>query len=268
MAQTSYKDVRLYSWNSKSEGAKQLALALGIKRLKEEGSTFKGREGKTVINWGRSTFDNPEAQKCRIVNSPEAVARASDKLLFYKTLEGKLNPDVLVPWSTDLERALEWVREGELVFARTKLKGSGGEGIVIMQKDDPDSFVKAPLYTKYVKKSDEYRIHVAGGEVFLKQRKGLRKTDDEGNPIDPAKADWKIRNLANGFIFARDNVDPPASVCAAAVAVHAHLGLDFYAADVIYNAKSDRAYVLEVNTAPGLNGSTVSDYAEAIKTLL
>lgn len=261
--------VRLYSWNPNSEGAKQLALSLGVKRLKEKGSTFKGREGRIIINWGRSVFDNTEALKCRIINDPKAVSQVSDKLAFYQLLDGKFDPDLLVPWTTDLTKALEWLKErDDSVFARTKLRSSGGEGIVIMQKDDPDSFVKAPLYTRYVKKSDEYRIHVAGGSVFLMQRKGLRKQDDQGNPIDPDKVDWRIRNLANGFIFARDNINPPKAVLDAAVAVYEHLGLDFYGADVIYNSKSGRAYVLEVNTAPGLNGSTVGDYVTALQGLL
>ena len=263
------KDVRLYSWNPNSEGAKQLALSLGIKRLREQGSTFRGRESKTIINWGRSNFDNPEALKCRIINDPKNVALVSDKLSFYKLLDGKFDPDLLVPWTTDLSKALEWLKEKDTsVFARTKLRASGGEGIVIMTKDDPDSFVKAPLYTQYVKKSDEYRIHVAGGKVFLMQRKGLRKHDDEGNEIDPSKVDWRIRNLANGFIFARDNINPPKVVVDSALAVYEHLGLDFYGADVTYNSKSGRAYVLEVNTAPGLNGSTVGDYATALKGLI
>jgi D-alanine-D-alanine ligase-like ATP-grasp enzyme len=41
--------------------------------------------------------------------------------------------------------------------------------------------------------------------------------------------------------------------------------LDFGAVDVIWNEKQQRAYVLEVNTAPGLEGQTVDDYARGIK---
>jgi D-alanine-D-alanine ligase-like ATP-grasp enzyme len=37
--------------------------------------------------------------------------------------------------------------------------------------------------------------------------------------------------------------------------------LDFGAVDIIYNAKRNECYVLEVNTAPGLEGTTVEKYA-------
>jgi D-alanine-D-alanine ligase-like ATP-grasp enzyme len=44
--------------------------------------------------------------------------------------------------------------------------------------------------------------------------------------------------------------------------------LDFGAVDVIYNRAQDKAYVLEVNTAPGLEGSTLDNYVEAIQKVL
>jgi D-alanine-D-alanine ligase-like ATP-grasp enzyme len=41
-----------------------------------------------------------------------------------------------------------------------------------------------------------------------------------------------------------------------------HLGLDFGAVDMIYNAKRNTYYVLEVNTACGLAGETLNKYVE------
>ena len=34
--------------------------------------------------------------------------------------------------------------------------------------------------------------------------------------------------------------------------------------DIIYNAKEDKCYCLEVNTAPGIEGTTCVSYATAI----
>jgi glutathione synthase/RimK-type ligase-like ATP-grasp enzyme len=45
----------------------------------------------------------------------------------------------------------------------------------------------------------------------------------------------------------------------------AALGLDFGGVDVIWNERRQMAYVLEVNTACGLEGQTVNDYAEAFR---
>ena len=50
-----------------------------------------------------------------------------------------------------------------------------------------------------------------------------------------------------------------ADTLAAALACLAKTGLDFGAVDVIYT-KDERVYVLEINTAPGLEGQTVLDY--------
>ena len=46
------------------------------------------------------------------------------------------------------------------------------------------------------------------------------------------------------------------------------IGLDFGAVDVIYNGHSNRAYVLEINTAPGLTGTTLDNYAAALRNLI
>ena len=42
------------------------------------------------------------------------------------------------------------------------------------------------------------------------------------------------------------------------------LGLDFGAVDIIYNKQEDKWYVLEVNTAPGIYGTTLDKYVNAI----
>jgi len=40
------------------------------------------------------------------------------------------------------------------------------------------------------------------------------------------------------------------------------LGLDFGAVDIVYNENDNKAYVLEINTAPGLSGTTLEKYVE------
>ncbi|MNY63636.1 hypothetical protein D3C86_2006230 [compost metagenome] len=46
------------------------------------------------------------------------------------------------------------------------------------------------------------------------------------------------------------------------------IGLTFGAVDVIWNEYRHQAYVLEVNTAPGLTGTTLEKYAEAFRGLM
>src|SRR5690606_19684161 len=122
----------------------------------------------------------------------------------------------------------------------------------------------APLYVEYKKKQDEYRVHVYQkfgngeqvAEVFDIQRKARRQ--DAVNP------NWQIRNHQNGFIYRRNDVECPQVVQEAAVNCLNKTNLFFGAVDVIYNAANNRAYVLEINTAPGLSGTTVDNYYNMI----
>lgn len=249
-------NLAIYPHNPNSEGAAELAAELGIRRIRQEGSTYVGRAGKTVINWGSSNLP-AHVRGSRILNSPEAVATCSNKRTFFQTVR-----DVRVPeFTTDQQTAMRWVLdEGAVVCARTVLQGHSAEGLIILERGV--DFVAAPLYTKYVKKTEEWRIHVFEDRVIAKQKK-LKRNDFDG------EVNWRIRNHDNGFIYAREVAEPHQDIVDQAVAAVACIpGLCFGAVDVIWNQQQGRAYVLEVNTAPGLSGQTVTDYADAFRPYL
>jgi len=238
--------IRIHPYKQGSRSAKALADALGGKVLKKEGSKFIRKSGDVIINWGDS-----QAGNLSCLNLAGNVATASNKLqAFHKMKEAGVN----VPEFTSSRESVNW--DG-LTVVRHKLSGHSGEGIELRDARDLPS---APLYVRYVPKKAEYRVHVVGGNPILVQRKARNPECD--NP------DWKVRNHANGFIFVRNDVEAPQDVLEQAKRAVAALGLDFGAADIIWNEKSKRAYVLEVNTAPGLEGSTIDDYAEGLKILL
>lgn len=251
----------LYSYNQNSEGSKVIAGALGVKRIKHENSKFKGGPKKIVLNWGSSNLPE-EILKSRVINHPKAVALCTNKLSFFNAVRGKVSiPD----FTTKIDEALTWLKEGKTVCARTILQGSGGDGLVLMTKDDLDSIVKAPLYTLYIPKVDEYRVHVVNGAITDIQRKALSNAWQEENP--DKKANFKIRNLANGFIYMRGNLNPPDVVLEEAVKAVKAVGLDFGAVDVIFNQKQNMGYVLEVNCAPGVEGTSIVNYTAAFKDM-
>lgn len=243
----------LYPYNKGSRGAKALAEALGIKRIKRQNSKFRGSKNKLVINWGCSSL--PEQVKvCNIINKPEAVNIAGCKLKTFQKLSE--NAIINIPeFTQDKEVVKQWLGEGCTIVARTELRGHSGQGIVIF--DNIDDIVDAPLYVKYIKKTHEFRVHVFGNNVIDQQRKARKKDvpDDEVN--------WQVRNLAGGFIFMREGVDLPPEALAQAVEAVNTIGIDFAAVDIIYNQKKDEYYVLEINTAPGLSGTTLEKYKEA-----
>lgn len=250
----------IFPYNTGSESAKALAGALKIQRIKREGSKFKGDKNKLVINWGARSLPE-EVTKCNILNTPEAIITCSDKLTFFKILKEKAlarTPD----FTTNMEEACAWVKSGKIVVCRTILNGHSGEGIVLAEEEN--ELVAAPLYTKYVPKKEEYRVHIFRGQVFITQRKALKEA------VFPEQVNWKIRNVANGFLFARNEGTPiPEDVHIQAMnAFNSVEGLDFCSVDVVWNEFQQKAYVLEINTASGLTGTTIQDYANKFKEVM
>lgn len=246
--------IKIYPYKQGSAGAKALANALNSRVLKRVGSTYKRRDEDLIINWG--AVDCPFVG-ARVANQPEAVKKASNKLTAFQKM--KENNVSIPDFYTDQKEIPHGVFP---VMARTVLNGHSGRGIVIC--DGPADLVPAPLYTRYVKKQDEYRIHCfrkPGQEtsIISIQRKAKRHGAEN--------VDFKIRNLANGFVFVRDGVNPPPAVMEEAKKALEALGLAFGAVDVIWNQQARKAYVLEINTAPGLEGQTVEDYANAFRDI-
>jgi glutathione synthase/RimK-type ligase-like ATP-grasp enzyme len=248
----------IYSWNPHSAGAKKLAKALGWKRIRHEGSRFRGRADKLVVNWGSSEAP-ASVLRCTLVNMPGCVVLATNKLLTYTKLQQHEECQYLLPFFTQhKETAEKWRKENERsMLCRLVINGHGGQGIRYVRHDEP--MVDAPLYVEYVAKKEEYRVHVLGPEkLSVQQKKRRLETPD-------AEVDWHIRNYRNGFIFARADVQPPELVVRAARDAVYHLGLHFGAVDIGWNDKHRRVTVYEVNTAPGLEGTTLSDYVDFFK---
>lgn len=249
------KKLFVYPYKAGSKSAKTLAGALGSKRIKKKNSKFRPK-GKVVINWGSSSLPQNIIDNAIILNHPEAVRKASNKLAAFDIMLDSM--DTLPEFTKLRDVALKWIEDGHKVFCRTKLTGNSGDGIVIAET--LEGLVDAPLYTKWARIDKEYRIHVFRGEVIDKQRKARKKE------VPDEDVNWKIRNLAGGFIFARGDCNPENGVEQAAVKAVKALGLDFGAVDVIYT-KMGEVKVLEINTACGLEGSTIDNYVKAFSNL-
>ena len=152
-----------------------------------------------------------------------------------------------IDFTTSRAKALEWLYEGEVVYGRRLLNAHSGRGIVILTEDSHVPHLQ--LYTKGQLRAHEYRVHVAFGEVidFSKKR---RRDGGESNPL--------IKNLDNGWVFCRTGISLPDDAGNQAIAAVRSLGLDFGAVDVLYRERENKAFVLEVNTAPGLEGTLLS----------
>jgi hypothetical protein len=244
--------IRVFPYKQGSASAKVLAEAVEGKVLKLKGSKYRPREGDVVVNWGASNV--PDFGPAKVLN--RNVSTAQCKL---KSFNAFKQGEVSAPkYWTDRE---DIPANAYPVVCRTVLRGHSGAGIRIAAV--PGELVDAPLYTKYVKKQDEYRVHLLREDadthkVIFVQRKARK--------LDVEQPDWQVRNLAGGFVFAAVEVPavPEEVITQAAKAIEA-LGLDFGGVDVIWNAKEGKAYVLEANTACGLEERTGERYAEALR---
>lgn len=207
---------------------------------------------RKIINWGSTNVDLQAT-----LNPSENVGWAVDKII---TLEALGEGGVRVPqwWTTTTG-----VPTDQTILARSCLNCSSGAGITIVRSGEP--MPTAPLYVQYVKKSAEYRVHVFKGKTIFVQQK--RKKEN----VTQTSLQSLIRSHANGWVFAENNVtfkDQEQESCTKAMAVRAVelLGLDFGAVDVIIGKKDGLPYILEVNTAPGLQSTRLtSAYVNAIK---
>jgi RimK-like ATP-grasp domain len=142
------------------------------------------------------------------------------------------------------------------LFARTLINATNGRGIVEFEASQ-EHYPVAPLYTEYIPKKAEYRFHVFGGEVIDVQQKRKKQGFD-------GERDTRIRNVHNGYVYCRDGITPPDGAANLAIRAVAACGYQYGAVDLIYNERRNQCYVLEVNSRPGLMGTTVEKYAEAL----
>lgn len=241
----------IYTGDRPSNGAKELAAQEGFLRLRQH-RLFKVKPNDVVINWGTSTM-----LEMPMLNKWNSVKIASNKLDAFSMFE--LNSVNCVPWTTDKAVVLSWCLDGSTVVGRSKLTGHSGDGIFIIEKGSVatlNDIQDAPLYTKYVFKTKEFRVHVVNGKVIDTQQK-IKDPDRE-------VVTWKVRSHDNGFIFARNGIVDNAGRDELAVLAVSSLGLDFGAVDLIEDKKG-QFYVLEVNSAPGLEGQTIDNYAKAFR---
>lgn len=213
-----------------SVSAKMLANALNIKR------SLKYNPAHNYIEWGKKT----------------------DKLSQLLILAQHVVPTV--PFTQDIETAKGWCAAGDTVYCRTLLSSHSGKGIVIATT--PEMVVNCSLYTKRIRAKEEYRVHLGYHNndittIIMQQKR--HKQNGEHN--------YLIKNLDNGYVYLVAQAVPDAVYNAARAAVVALQRGG--AVDVLYHVASDKAYVLEVNSAPGLiNKATLAAYVEYFRRII
>lgn len=273
-------------------------VGVNTRLLLSSNSSWSGAPKSLLVNWG-CTAPIGDRVRAKVLNKPSKIKNATDKIKTFKLLadQGISHPWFVLKSEHDFIEQLAnkaFATQGKItLFFRTTATGFGGEGINVLENIrektedflgmvDPgydeylayfthlkhsanewSSIIRNTVFvSEYFKARDEYRIHVICGGVAFSQRKSLRTDDDR-----PETPNFQVRNHANGFIFQQNDVEVPEIVKAASVKAVAALGLDFGAVDIKYNAARGTYSILEVNTAPAIQNSTLARYTEVFSSI-
>ncbi|MDE3022296.1 MAG: hypothetical protein KGI54_10585 [Pseudomonadota bacterium] len=176
-----------------------------------------------------------------------------DKLSQYQWFQANDIPTL--EFTTDPSIAIDW-NDTHVVFGRKLLNASCGKGIVVFEPQFSGMF-DCPVYTKYKKKKREFRVHVFKDTVVSVTEKKRRKGFE-------GEQNTKIRNLANGYVFCQTVEDEPEGLRELALRAAAVSSSDFRGVDIGYNEKKQELFVIEVNSAPGIQGSNLQKYVNTI----
>lgn len=253
----------LLSYSKTSQSARSILAEIRKLGIPLERSTFPKTNQYDLIRWG--SYKRVRYQPDRLLNSRSAVIKASNKIKCLHTLNelGIGAPNIVLT----REQAI-----AELSFpivARTTRNGSRGKGIHIVNSEDDFGDRVYELFTQYIHPDREYRYHIFRGEVIDVSKKVHDKNyDDIPNEM--------IRSHRKGWRFQRCRLELVneyrQSVTETALAAVEALGLDFGAVDIVWGHKPTeetlRPYVLEINTAPGIEGSVLDKYVTKISEWL
>lgn len=230
---------------------------LVLDTLREQGVDIRGGTRApedrvdTLIRWGAVT--KVPRNPIKVINTMKGIIAASDKL-------GALK--VLAEERISVPRTMEWaeVTPADFPVLGRKIHHVGANDIMlVLQKNDIANAQQAgcTYATKYIPTKAEYRLHVFDGRVIKTSQKILTQPELATQP-------W-IRNLDAGYTFRASETPLPVQIKTKAAYAVGLLGLTFGAVDLIIG-DDDNYYILEVNTAPGLQTDTsVEAYVEQFK---
>lgn len=250
----------LYPYQFKSKSAMRLQEYIrgeGAECLRvHPDGEYRPHRGDYIVGWGSGHWPTWRGAAIRSSvswkNKSDAIATAVNKLSSFTKFAGQNVP--VVPFTTNKRDVVEWYRNGAKAVLRHEVEGRDGEGLEIVDNIYDFFSKEAPLYTKFIPNTTEYRVHVFGGTIIDIQEKRPRDGVRAVNPL--------IRTTSGGWGLYRGNVRCPQTAQAAAISAVRALGLDFGAVDVISTATA--SYVLEVNTAPELTEICTEKYGDTI----
>jgi hypothetical protein len=182
-------------------------------------------------------------------NSKEFITMCCNKLLTTNFFREVVVRTPLFYTSRDIEKTSFYP-----IIIRTIMNGHGGIGIHVVKNDEEFNNIWRSGYywTPFVRLSSEYRVIIFNGEPI----KIFKKVREEGED----REDFPIRNNDNGYHFSiRENMDAfPNLLSFIDTKLKPLIPIGFYGLDIGKIHDSEDFFVLELNSAPGLNTNTIT----------
>ena len=253
---------KIYLWYTKSTSStgKNLANDLGV----DCGSKIPPRSSDIVICWGSrlksETLNLGYLRQKILINEPQAIKNNRDKVLSLKIMNEK---KVSVPKFCYDNEVITKLENGEIEFpliARTRFhQGGSGFELCLCKRDirrARNHNVK-DYYIQYIPNNKEYRVHIFDNKIIRVQiKKGLKDCDN------------CKRNHDNGWVFSTIPTESaPKNILQEALNSIDAMGMNFGAVDLILS-DFNKSFVLEINSAPGLEDDGLEIYSSAVKRYL
>lgn len=242
----------------KSDGALALVKALKAERLRRfDGINFwdktkriRPEAGSVIINWGALL---PELDDMKVLNHIDSW---DDKLQELRLLRAK---GIAVPDHND-GNGYVWQRLVDAGFLPRHADHTGGIDLLNVTRN-PDYWVRKMEFT------NEYRIHSFDGKSIRAGIKVVREgfaltTEGAWRPNANLAHPW-IKSWDGGWRISYKNFRSTVPMRNLAHKAVGALKLTFGAVDMAETVDG-KLFVLEVNRAPGVEGTTIEAYADTI----
>lgn len=254
-----------------------------------------------VIGWGAKTKDPVKFGKGHVLNHPDKIRDNRNKAKALVAMASKDVPVAAFVTAGDILKAIDNTKKTGIALPVIGRKNyhQGGKGFwLCVTKSQIQTAIDegAQYFQVFIDIKDEFRLHVMGDKVLYAVKK-VKRDDVKGAYVeqtkealqhhakknnvelddatldfvaknlskDQDKVDMVIRSNKRGWKFSRVKIDGlNKDLSAAAISAISALGLDFGAVDCCIDSDG-KAWVIEVNTGPGLDGTPFDAYVKAFR---
>jgi glutathione synthase/RimK-type ligase-like ATP-grasp enzyme len=259
------------------------------------------RQGDIVIGWGTKTKENVNLGQAHVLNHPDKIRSNRDKLKSLQTMSANRNLASSIATFCAAGNVVGELAAGSMALplvGRTKFH-QGGKGFwMCLTRQHVDKAISdgAQYFQTYIDIKDEYRLHVAFGNVIYAVKKVENPTEagwiaqrkekvtnyagKNNVNLDNTTLDYVLKRLVKeadlpdrivrsnkrGWKFASIRTANVATALKNAAVKSVEVsGLDFGAVDCAISADGS-PFIIEINSGPGLQGTALQKYVDAFTT--